>query len=140
MTVSPLLPSDPDSIGAYTLSGRLGAGGMGVVYLAATLGGAKVTLKVLHAQLLHEPGFLTRFDREVEAMRRVNVAGTARVLHADLAAHPPYLVTEFLDGESLDERVARLGPLPPAAVTELIAGLAETLVALGDQGLVARRR
>ena len=111
---------------------------MGVVYLAATPGGAKVALKVLHAQLLHEPGFLTRFGREVEAMRRVNVAGTARVLDADLAAHPPYLVTEFLDGESLDERVARLGPLPATAVTELLAGLAETLVALSVHGLVHR--
>lgn len=123
MTVSPLLPSDPGSIGAYALSGRRRAGGMGIVYLAETPGGAKVALKVLHAQLLHEPGLLTRFGREVEALRRVNVAGTARVLDADLTANPPYLVTEFLDGESLEGRVARQGPLSATAVTQLLAGL-----------------
>ena len=80
MSGSALTPADPQHLGRYQLLARLGAGGMGVVYLAHTPGGAKVAVKALHAALVREPGFLTRFGREVEALRRVNVAGTARVL------------------------------------------------------------
>jgi serine/threonine protein kinase len=138
VTIFDLEPSDPTHLGSYELLGRLGAGGMGVVYLAQTLGGAKVAVKALHVALLHEPGFLIRFGREVDALRRVNVAGTARVLDADLTTHPPYLVTEFLDGEPLDDRVRRAGTLPVSEVRALVAGLAETLVVLGAHGLVHR--
>lgn len=133
-----LTPEDPRHLGRYQLLTRLGAGGMGVVYLAQTPGGAKVAVKALHAALVREPGFLTRFGREVEALRRVNVAGTARVLDADLTGSQPYLVTEFLEGDTLDERISRGSLMSGSAVTDLLAGLAETLVALNAHSLVHR--
>jgi Protein kinase domain/WD domain, G-beta repeat len=133
-----LRPGDPVSVGPYRLTGRLGGGGMGQVYLAETPGGRKVAVKLIHASLARTAQFRERFAREVEAARRVGGFHTAQVVDADPQADPPWMVTAYIDGPSLEEAVGAGGPLPPDEVRALGAALAEGLAAIHACGLVHR--
>jgi hypothetical protein len=132
------LQGDPAELGGYRLSGRLGAGGMGRVYLAFTLGGRPVALKVLRPELGDDPEFRARFRQEIAAARRVNGLFTAQVLDADPDGSPPWLVTAYVAGESLAQAVAAHGPLPEHTVLLLAAGVAEALQGIHAAGLVHR--
>ncbi|MFC9937763.1 WD40 repeat domain-containing serine/threonine protein kinase [Nocardiopsis alba] len=129
---------DPREIGGYRLLGRLGAGGMGRVYLAGSPGHRKVALKVIHPHLAREPGFRTRFIREVETARRVSGAFTASVVDADPDAEIPWMATEYLAGPTLRQAVRETGPLAGAELRSLAAALAEALAGIHEAGLVHR--
>ncbi|WP_089099619.1 protein kinase domain-containing protein [Streptomyces hyaluromycini] len=134
-----LEPGDPRSVGEYQLLRRLGAGGMGRVYLGRSPGGRAVAVKVVHAELVAgQPEFRSRFRREVEAARKVSGAFTAPVVDADPDAELPWLVTSYIAGPSLQEAVAEQGPLPAANVRALAAGLAEALTSIHAAQLVHR--
>ena len=133
-----LLPSDPESVGPYRLIRRLGTGGMGQVYLASSPGGRLVAVKVIRPELAADPGFRSRFAREVRAARSVSGMFTAPVVDADADGQPPWLATAYVPGPSLRDAVAEHGPLPPDVVLTLAAGLAEALVAIHAAGLVHR--
>ena len=122
---------DPEDIGGYRLLGRLGAGGMGLVYLAVTPGHRRVALKVVHPHLAGDSGFRYRFAREVETARRVSGAFTAPVVDADPGAEVPWLATEYLPGPTLRQAVTEGGPVRGRELRELAA-------ALGDRGHVHR--
>ncbi|WP_214401546.1 serine/threonine-protein kinase [Pseudonocardia lacus] len=136
--MDPLLPDDPDRVGPHTLLARLGAGGMGQVYLARSRAGRPVAVKVVHENLAADREFRARFGREVAAARRVTGAYTAPLLDADPDAATPWLATAYLPGLPLDDAVARHGPLPAAAVRALGAALAEALGAIHAAGVVHR--
>lgn len=136
--VRALEPGDPRSVGDYRLLGRLGAGGMGQVFLGVSPGGLRVAVKVVHAELVQQPEFRSRFRREVLANRLVNGAYTAPVIDADAGAPTPWLVTRYVPGPSLQQALTDLGPLPPATVLALAAALAEALTSIHDAGLVHR--
>ncbi|MYS68964.1 protein kinase, partial [Streptomyces sp. SID5926] len=104
--MSALEPDDPRSVGEYRLLGRLGAGGMGRVFLGRSPGGRLVAVKVVHAELLRRPEFRDRFRREVQAARMVSGAFTAPVVDADPDAPLPWLVTSYIAGPSLEQAVA----------------------------------
>ena len=129
---------DPGSVGAYQLISRLGAGGMGQVYLGRSPGGRLVAVKVVHSELLRRPEFRSRFRREVEAARSVSGAFTAPVIDADPDAPLPWLVTSYIAGPSLEQAVAEQGPFAPPAVFALAAGLAEALVSIHAVNLIHR--
>ncbi|MEU9876921.1 protein kinase domain-containing protein [Streptomyces phaeochromogenes] len=129
---------DPGSVGAYQLISRLGAGGMGRVYLGRSPGGRLVAVKVVHSELLRRPEFRSRFRREVEAARSVSGAFTAPVIDADPDAPLPWLVTSYIAGPSLEQAVAEQGPFAPPAVFALAAGLAEALVSIHAVNLIHR--
>ncbi|MGY0059191.1 protein kinase domain-containing protein [Streptomyces sp. LZ34] len=133
-----LLPTDPDRIGPYILEGRLGAGGMGQVYLGRSPGGRHVAVKVIRPEHARNPQFRRRFTREVEAARRVGGFHTAQVIAADPDAASPWLATAYVPGPSLHEVVTTDGPLTPDALRALGAGLAEGLAAIHECGLVHR--
>ncbi|MFE9672997.1 serine/threonine-protein kinase [Streptomyces sp. NPDC006259] len=136
--MEPLRPSDPARIADHRLLGRLGAGGMGVVYLARTPGGALVALKVLLAEYAEEPGFKERFRREVEVARRVDSPWTVPLVDADADAEAPWLATAFVPGPSLGEAVAACGPLAERGLRLLGIRLAEALAEMHRAGLVHR--
>ncbi|MFE3150284.1 bifunctional serine/threonine-protein kinase/ABC transporter substrate-binding protein [Streptomyces sp. NPDC059218] len=134
----PLTPDDPRAIGEYRTLVRLGAGGMGVVYLARSPGGALAAVKVVRAEHAADPGFRARFRRETEAAGRVNGPWVVPVTAADTEAREPWLATAFVPGPSLAEAVAAEGPLPAGTVRVLGARLAGALVAVHEAGLVHR--
>ncbi|MDN3357927.1 PQQ-binding-like beta-propeller repeat protein [Actinomadura sp. DC4] len=136
--MDPLQAEDPRRIGGYQLLGRLGAGGMGTVYLGRSPAGLPVAIKLVHTELADEPSFRTRFAREVTAARAVSGAFTAPVIDADPNARSPWLVTAFLPGMTLHEAVIRHGPFPIPAVYALGASLAEALVSVHRVGVVHR--
>ncbi|MER6915800.1 bifunctional serine/threonine-protein kinase/ABC transporter substrate-binding protein [Streptomyces sp. NPDC000594] len=136
--MDPLRTGDPATIAGFRLVGRLGAGGMGVVYLARTPGGALAALKVIRAEHAADPGFRARFRREAESARRITGPWVVRVTGADPEASEPWLATEFVPGPSLVEAVAAEGPLPETAVRVLGGRLAEALTAVHRAGLVHR--
>ncbi|MEV6550893.1 serine/threonine-protein kinase [Streptomyces sp. NPDC051597] len=136
--MQPLEAGEPRTIGAYRLLGRLGAGGMGRVYLGRSAGGRTVAVKVVHPHFALDEQFRARFRQEVEAARRVGGAWTAPVLDADPEAAVPWVATGYVAGPSLAQAVAAHGPLPERSVRALGAGLAEALAAVHALGLVHR--
>ncbi|MEU9234652.1 serine/threonine-protein kinase [Streptomyces subrutilus] len=136
--MQPLEAGEPRTIGAYRLLGRLGAGGMGRVYLGRSAGGRTVAVKIVHPHFAADEQFRARFRREVEAARRVGGEWTAPVLDADPDAPVPWVATGYVAGPSLDRALAAHGPLPEATVRAVGAGLARALVAVHALGLVHR--
>ncbi|RSN46636.1 serine/threonine-protein kinase [Actinomadura sp. WAC 06369] len=136
--MDPLRPHDPPRVGAYRLRGRLGAGGMGEVYLAASPGGRDVVVKVIRPELADTADARRRFVREIAAAQRVGGFHTAQVVDAGPHDDPPWMVTEYIPGPSLRRLVLDGGPLPPDRVRALAAQLAEGLAAIHACGLVHR--
>ncbi|MFF2223931.1 bifunctional serine/threonine-protein kinase/ABC transporter substrate-binding protein [Streptomyces globisporus] len=133
-----LRPTDPARIGGHRLLGRLGAGGMGVVYLGRTDAGALAAIKVILPEHAGDEDFRARFRREAEAARRVDSPWAVPVTGADTEAERPWLATEFVPGPTLSDVVARRGPLPVRSVTVLGRLLARALAAVHAAGLVHR--
>jgi outer membrane protein assembly factor BamB len=128
----------PEYVGHYRLESCLGSGGMGVVHLAHSPSGMKVAVKVVHADFARDPEFRGRFRQEVAAARRVSGAFTAPVVDADPQAERPWMATQFIPGPTLAEEVKRNGPMAPAHVRRLMAGLAEALRDIHRVGVVHR--
>ena len=133
-----LTPSDPVRVGPFRILGRLGAGGMGLIYAGQDSTGRRVAVKVVQPQLTHDSAFLARFAREAILLGRVDGACTARVLAADVDADPPYLALEYVDGPTLGEHVEAHGPMPAELLLPLAVGLAEALTAIHAVGVVHR--
>ena len=136
--VDPLTSDDPRDIAGYQIRARLGAGGMGRVYLAFTHGGRPVAIKVVRAEFGDDEEFKGRFRLEVAAAQRVHGLYTAQVLDADPDARLPWLATAYVPGLSLQQAVTDFGPLPPDSVLLLVAGIAEALQAIHATGIVHR--
>ncbi|MFJ9578886.1 bifunctional serine/threonine-protein kinase/ABC transporter substrate-binding protein [Streptomyces sp. NPDC101191] len=136
--LQPLLPSDPSQLAGYRLLGRLGAGGMGVVYLGRTGNGELAAVKVTHSEQADQADFRARFRREVEAARRVVSPWAVPVLGADPDAPEPWMATAFVPGPSLGEAVRGHGPLPERSVRILGGAVARALAAVHTAGLVHR--
>ena len=136
--MQPLSDGDPVQIGPYRLRGRLGAGGMGQVFLAATPAGRPVALKVVRPELSGDREFRARFRQEIAAARRVRGLYTAELVDADPDADPPWLATAYVPGPSLQQVLDSQGPLPETEAFRLVAGVAEALQAIHAAGVVHR--
>ncbi len=136
--INPLRPSDPPSVGAYRLVGRIGRGGMGTVYLAETDAGERAAIKVINPELADDDEFRDRFRREVEAARRVRRFCTAPVFDASLDGETLFIVTEFVDGPNLDEFVRDSGPMQGSSLEHLAVGVATALTTIHGAGVVHR--
>ena len=135
---TPRLPEDPASLGPYTLIGRLGRGGYGVVYLGETPSSERVAIKLLQTQLAEAGGERDRFAREAAAAKQVARFCTAQVLDADIAGDQPYIVSEYVPGPSLQALVNEQGPLQGGALDRLAIGIATALVAIHQAAVVHR--
>ncbi|WP_457457117.1 protein kinase domain-containing protein [Streptomyces sp. TE5632] len=138
MAMMRLRREDPRVVGSFRLHRRLGAGGMGVVYLGSDKKGQRVALKVIRPDLAEDQEFRSRFAREVSAARRIRGGCTARLVAADLDADRPWFATQYVPGPSLHDRVADEGPLGAAEVAAVGAALSEGLVAVHEAGVVHR--
>lgn len=131
-------PGDPRRISGYQLEGRLGAGGMGQVYLGRAADGRTVAVKVIRRELVEDPDFVVRFRREIAARMAVSGQHAVPVVGADPDGDPPWLASVYVPAPSLAEAVASRGPLPEDEVLRLAAGLAEALKAIHGVGLTHR--
>ena len=136
--MEPLSAKDPRVIGEFRLSGRLGSGGMGRVYLGFSPAGRAVAVKVVHSQIADDQEFLNRFRHEVEAASKVSGLYAAAVVAFGLDDSPPWLATAYVPGPSLAVLVENYPQLPEEAVWRLAAGLAEALGNVHAAGLVHR--
>ncbi|MFF0059910.1 protein kinase [Streptomyces microflavus] len=128
----------PEYAGTYRLEACLGSGGMGVVHLARSASGLQLAVKVVHRPYAADPEFRARFRQEVAAARRVSGAFTAPVVDADPDAERPWMATLYVPGPTLAEQVKRNGPLAPAELRRLTAGLAEALRDIHRAGVIHR--
>ncbi|MGW2817466.1 serine/threonine protein kinase [Streptomyces sp. NPDC001415] len=136
--IKPLAASDPARIGPYLLLGRLGAGGMGRVFLARSDSGRTVAVKVVHEEHVSDEQFRARFRREIEAARKVGERYTAPVLDAGPDDVPPWVATGYVPGLSLEQIVRRHGPLPTASLHALAERLLKALKDIHGAGIVHR--
>ena len=136
--LQPLRRWDPERVGPYAIIGKLGAGAMGQVFLARSAAGRLVAVKTIRPELAEEPGFRTRFAREVAAARRVSGVFTASVIEADAEADLPWVATAYVPAPSLSTLVHQCGRLPVPAVRWLAAGCAEALQSIHRAGLLHR--
>ena len=136
--VDGLQPDDPRTIERYRRVGRLGVGGMGVVYLGQDHHGARAAVKLVRSDLAAYPEFRVRFAREVQAARRVRGRHTARVLAADTDSARQWVATEYVEGPTLERHVLAHGPMSHEALTAMAVALADGLAGIHDAGLVHR--
>ncbi|MFB7475005.1 serine/threonine-protein kinase [Kitasatospora sp. NPDC056184] len=135
----PLLPDDPREVGGYRLFARLGAGGMGRVYLSYTPGGRPVALKVVRPEFAEDGEFRRRFAQEVSNAQRIHGLYTAQVIDSGgLDGDAPWLVTAYVPGPSLQQVVRENGALPVRTVLLLMGGIAEALQAIHSVEVVHR--
>ncbi|WP_061298142.1 WD40 repeat domain-containing serine/threonine protein kinase [Herbidospora cretacea] len=136
--VHPLRSGDPERIGAYRLVGVLGAGGQGVVYQGLDEAGHQVAVKLLHPHLSHDKNATKSFLREVEAARRVAAFCTAAVLDVGLLDQQPYIVSEYIAGDTLQALVRSAGPRTGGALDRLAISTLTALAAIHEAGIVHR--
>ncbi|MEV0823021.1 serine/threonine-protein kinase [Nonomuraea rubra] len=129
---------DLGQIAGYRLAGFLGEGGQGAVYLGLSPSGDEVAIKVLHARMADAPEARHRFLREVELARRVAPFCTARVLDMGMYDDRPYIVSEYVRGDSLERVVRRDGPRTGGGLERLAVATATALAAIHRAGVVHR--
>lgn len=135
---APLDDDDPARVAGYDLRARLGAGGMGRVYLAFSPGGRALAVKVVRPDYAQDEEFRRRFRKEIDAAQRVQGLYTAPVVDADSEAKLPWLATAYVPGPTLHQAVSEHGPLPLLTVFRLLAGVAEGLTAIHACELIHR--
>ncbi|TYK49194.1 serine/threonine-protein kinase [Actinomadura decatromicini] len=135
---TPLEADDPPDIGGYRVLARLGAGGMGRVYLATTQSGRRLAVKVIRPEFADDPEFRRRFGQEVTAAQRVQSRYTAAVIDAQVDGPRPWMATAYVPGPSLAQAVMANGPMPEETVRTLLTGMAEALQAIHGSRVVHR--
>ncbi|MFF3261450.1 protein kinase [Streptomyces sp. NPDC002932] len=137
--LSPLREDSPRQIGPYAIRARLGAGGMGEVFLGDRGDGSgPAAVKTVRRDVAQDPGFRSRFRREIAVARSVTGPHVAPLLDGDADAEVPWLATAYVAGPTLSAAVRGVGAMDEAEVRMLGAGLARALAAVHAAGIVHR--
>ncbi|MGI9539114.1 MAG: protein kinase domain-containing protein, partial [Miltoncostaeaceae bacterium] len=125
--------------GRYRLDELIGRGGMAAVWRATDIEfNRPVAVKRLHARHVDDAEFAERFRREARVVARLSHSHLVRLLDAGEDDNGPYLVLELVEGETLKQRLARDGALPPAEAARVVAQVADALQYAHGQGVVHR--
>jgi eukaryotic-like serine/threonine-protein kinase len=128
-----------ERVGAYEIEAPLASGGFGVVYRARDAGGGAAAIKVLRAELATTERTLARFEREVDAVARIEHPNVVQVLgRGRLADGRPYFAMELIEGQDLASHLRARGALPVAEAQRLLAPICEALAAAHDRGIIHR--
>ncbi|MEV0631631.1 WD40 repeat domain-containing serine/threonine protein kinase [Nonomuraea wenchangensis] len=136
--IRPLRPGDPERVAGWRLVGVLGSGGQGTVYKAVGDDGREVAVKLLHSHLSGDDAITRGFLREVEAARRVAAFCTAAVLDVGTADERPYIVSEYVAGDTLQQVVRSEGPRTGGTLDRLAISTLTALAAIHQAGIVHR--
>lgn len=136
--ISPLVAGDPTQLGSFRLTGRIGEGGQGIVFLGVNQHGERAAVKLLHVKFSGDKSARSRFARELRAAKRVASFCTARVVEADLDGDTPYIASEYIDGRALRDIVETDGPLTGTALDRLAIGTATALTAIHHASIIHR--
>ncbi|MEV0202203.1 transporter substrate-binding domain-containing protein [Nonomuraea sp. NPDC050691] len=136
--ISPLVTGDPAELGSFRLTGRIGEGGQGIVYLGVDEQGERAAIKLLHVKFSGDQIARSRFARELKAAKRVASFCTARVIEADLDGDTPYIASEYIDGRALRDIVDTDGPLRGTVLDRLAIGTATALTAIHHASIIHR--
>jgi serine/threonine-protein kinase len=141
MTSQPVEELGPDTVvGSYRLVREIGRGGMGTVYEARhVVLPRRVALKVMHAELRRHPGMATRVVQEAAILEELRHPGVVRVHDCNLLAdHRPWIAMEYVEGETLANRILHERKLAPFEVATLLAEVADVLAAVHARGVIHR--
>lgn len=128
----------PEQIGPYRIERELGAGGMGTVYYGVDESGRAAAVKVLPATMAREPGFVARFTREMEAMHTVHGPNIVEIYDGGEDEGTWYYAMEFVDGETLTERLVREKRIPWREVIEISVQICKALKSAHNAGVIHR--
>ena len=147
----PLRPGDPERLGDYRLTGLLGEGGQGIVYLGERLDDAasdgaeagegsreRFAIKLLRTHLSGDDRARRYFARELASAQRIDPFFTARIIEADVEGQTPYIVSEYVDGRPLSETVRDDGPMFGPELHRLAVGTLNALIAIHQANVVHR--
>lgn len=131
--------AQPPAVEGYRVDRLVGEGGFGQVWRATRSDGTLVAIKILHLELIRSNDALTRFDRELTAIERLDHRHVVRAFdRGTLPDGRPYLVLEYIDGPSLRDVIHERGSLPPTEMLAILEPLAEALATAHELGLVHR--
>ncbi len=132
-----LRPGDPEQIGPWQIVNRLGAGGMGIVYMGNN-GTRAAAVKIVREFLLADPSSRARLSREVAILKKIKGKFVAEIVGADIDSNPAWIATNYVDGPSLKTLVDNEGPLSEQKWLELAYGLMSALNAVHNAGVIHR--
>ena len=134
--MEPLLPSDPKKLGVWTLTGRLGKGGMGAVYMAHNKERVTAAIKVVNG--IKDERDRDRFKQEIQALSLIKTPYVARLYDYDYLAKKPWYASEYVSDMSLREVIQTTGSFTGGNWWKLAQHLLIALEAIHDKGVIHR--
>ncbi len=130
-----LLPTDPESIGGWTLLGRLGKGGFGTIYVGEK-NEEKAAIKIISKEYINDEESFQRFGNEIRNLSKLNHPNIARIIDSDISTNNPYIAVEFLDGETLEDLVKKNGPLTEQTWIEYLKSMTSALLYCHSKNII----
>lgn len=129
----------PERIGPYRIERKIGAGGMGTVYLGVhETSGRQAAVKVLPPMLAREPGFVARFEREISALRKLSHPNVVELYESSVEGDLSYYAMEYIDGVTLMDRLKEQKRIPWQEVVDIGVQICGALKAAHNAGIIHR--
>jgi serine/threonine protein kinase len=133
--MEPKKANDPDELGGWRITGRLGEGGFGTVYLAEK-GAQKAAIKVIRQEFVEEDDARSRLATEADVLSKLSDPSIGKILDSDVSGEFPWIATEFINGPTLDAKIRFEGPLEEIAWFNLAANLFHAIVSANAVGII----